>query len=160
MLTGIASHQIESCSDGRVGFVTLVGIPLNGPMLLRSFYSHFSIGGRVGFVTLVGIPLNGPMLFRSFYSHFSIGGRVGFVALVGIPLNGPMLLRSLYSDFSIGCLDSPERCAVTPSLSIHAIMCLSSRWWCPGPDDDSLVETNTHTLIIDFTALRHASRAR
>ena len=40
-----------------------------------------------------------------------------------------------------------------PSLSIHAIVCLSSRWWCPGPDDDSLVETNTHTLIIDFSSL-------
>ena len=84
---------------------------------------------------------------------------MGFVALVGIPLNGPMLLRSLYSDFSIGCLDSPERCAVTPSLSIHAIMCLSSRWWCPGPDDDSLVETNTHTLIIDFTAQRRCNES-
>ena len=40
-----------------------------------------------------------------------------------------------------------------PSLSIHAIVCLSSRWWCPGPDDDSFVETNTHTLIIDFSSL-------
>ena len=47
-----------------------------------------------------------------------------------------------------------------PSLSIHAIVCLSSRWWCPGPDDDSLVETNIHTLIIDFTAQRRCNESR
>ena len=86
---------------------------LQHAMLLRSLYSYFSIGHRVGFVALVGIPLNGPMLLRSFYSHFSIGGRVGFVTLLGIPLNGPMLLRSLYSDFSVGCVDSQETCAAT-----------------------------------------------
>ena len=34
-----------------------------------------------------------------------------------------------------------------PSLSIRAIMCLSSQWWCPGPDDASLVETNVHTCM-------------
>ena len=39
------------------------------------------------------------------------------------------------------------------SLSMRAVLCLSSRWWCPGPDDDSLVETNTHTLIGDATSL-------
>ena len=69
---------------------------------------------------LVGIPLNGPMLLQSFYSNFSVGGRVGFVALVGIPLKGPMLLRSFYSHFSIGSLDSPERYAVTIN-SCHCV---------------------------------------
>ena len=34
--------------------------------------SHFSIGGKVGFVALVGIPLNGLMLLRILRSDFSI----------------------------------------------------------------------------------------
>ena len=29
----------------------------------------------------------------------------------------------------------------------QALLSLSSRWWCPGPDDDSLIETNILTCM-------------